>query len=70
MVWEWLGRYIFLREQYREMDEALEFEFRRFDENCRHVQELDKRIKASFTPEEWEETRKRCEAKLGVYGQP
>ncbi len=59
-----------LSREYRQIDREIEEEFRRFDANAARMADLDRRIAEVFTPEEWEATRKRCEAKLAAAGFP
>ena len=59
--WEWLARHVFYREDYREGDGAVR-ELQA--DNERMIVNLDARIKAVFTPEDWAETKDRCERKL------
>ena len=53
-----------LSPEYRQMGRDIEEEFRNLDEHGRRLAEMDKRIEALFTPDEWAETRDRCERKL------
>jgi hypothetical protein len=53
-----------LSPEYRQAGRDIEHEFARFDDLCRQTDELNKRARATFTDEEWEAARKRCEARL------
>lgn len=59
----WLMNHVFDRQGYRDMQEQLAI----FDENARMVSDLQKRVRASFTDEEWEATKARCEAQLNGF---
>lgn len=60
----WLMNHVFDRQGYREFLE----ECRRLDENQRVLRAMEARIADTFTPEEWDATRKRCEAHLAAMG--
>lgn len=56
----WLMDHVFDREGARLWKE----ECARFDENSRMIDDLDKRVRASFTPQDWAEVSARCEHRL------
>ena len=63
-MFTWLMNHVFDREGYRRFKE----EFARLEEHEKTIAALNARIRASFTPEEWAETERRCMAKLAAYG--
>ena len=63
MLWDWLDRIINwreIKEQRREMDQMVA--------NWDHMRaDIDRRIRANFTPEEWASVSERCEARLAQW---
>jgi hypothetical protein len=59
-MFNWLMDHVFDRARARAMRE----EWARFEESCRMVGGLNRRVRASFTDEEWKATEARCMAKL------
>jgi hypothetical protein len=64
MIWDFLHRLIYWR-QIRRENEEIDAMGRESSAMQAH---LDRRIAEVFTPEEWEATRKRCEAQLRSMG--
>lgn len=60
MLWDWLDRFI-NRRQIRE-------DLRTVDELCEQgtvmLNDLNRRVRESFTPDEWNKVRERCERQL------
>jgi hypothetical protein len=63
-MFNWLMNHVFDRQGYRDW----QAELYRFEENKRMVADLDRRIRESFTPEEWNETEARCMKRLADMG--
>ena len=66
MFWDFMAW--LLSPEYRQMGRDIEEEFRKLDEHGKRLAEMDKRIAALTTPEEWAEVTARCEKKLSAYG--
>jgi hypothetical protein len=67
-LWDWLARHIVFRREWREMDEDIADAFQEFDAAQRRMHILDQRIRASFTDDEWQATKVRCERRLAEMG--
>jgi len=62
MFWDFMAW--LLSPEYRQLGRDIKEEFRKLDEHGERLKEMDKRIEALFTPQEWAAVRERCERKL------
>lgn len=65
-IFDWLIDNVFDRQRAREQREEMADALRQFDETCARFHEIERRARATFTPEEWAACEARCEAILAA----